>query len=113
MWDLLSNTRRNIKRRTSVRPRQKLFQLFKELLPSGVSTAKRLPLIRPEADLLHAQARAGAGRCERKRHHALQTECRVVVFEIPGVGQLLVRLDDPNLAVDHATPIAAQIESVA
>src|SRR5262245_12265354 len=94
-------------------PRQNLLQPFKELLPSGMRAAKRLLLIGTEADLLHAQARAGAGRCERKRHHALQTERRVVVFEIPRVGQLLVRLDHQNLAVDHATPIAAQIESAA
>jgi hypothetical protein len=33
---------------------QDLFQLRKHLLPSGIGAAERLPLIRPEAGLLHA-----------------------------------------------------------
>src|SRR5262245_26524073 len=44
----------------SVRPRHHLFQFFEHLLPTHFGAAKSLPLIRPEADLLHAQQRSCA-----------------------------------------------------
>src|SRR5262249_45404788 len=50
---------------------------------------------------------------ERKSHHAFQIEGRVIVRKIPSVGQCSVRLDGEDLAVQHAAPVAAQIEAVA
>src|SRR5689334_18460566 len=99
--------------RTSVRPRQKLFQLFEELLPPGMGAAIGLLLIGPEACLLHPQPGPSAGRGECERHHALQVKGGVRVLEIPSVGQRLVRLDGEHLAIQHAAPFAAKIEVVA
>src|SRR6185312_14536852 len=78
---------RRAARRTSVGPRQKLLQLCEELLPTRIGAAVGLPLIRPEAHLLHAQMSPRARRSERKGHHALQIVGCVVVREVPGVGQ--------------------------
>src|SRR5262249_900000 len=82
-------------------------------LPPCLGAPVCLLLIRPEARLLHAQVGARARRSERKSHHALQIEGRVVVGKIPSVGQRPVRLDREDLAVQHAAPVAAQIEAVA
>src|ERR1044071_3264733 len=78
---------------TSVRPRRQLFQLVEHLLPAEPGAAKCLPLVGPEADLLHAQEGAFGCRGERERHHALQIIGRIVMGMIPGVGQFLVRFD--------------------
>ena len=45
-------------RQTSIGPRQDLLQLREELLPPRLGAAEGLLLIRPEANLLHAQVRA-------------------------------------------------------
>src|SRR3954470_2085557 len=106
-------TSRSPTRQISVRPGQNLLQLPEELLPSDLGAAKSLLLIRPEARLLHAQQRSVTRWRERKGHHALQIEGRIRVLEIPGVGQLLVRLDGEHFAIQHAAPVAAKIETVA
>src|SRR5262245_66368048 len=76
-----------MRRQTSVCPRQGLLQICQELLPSDPGAAVGLFLIRPEARLLHAQMGSGSRRRERKGHHAVQVEGRIVVGKIPGVGQ--------------------------
>src|SRR5258705_13083426 len=63
-------TSRSATRQTSVRPRQELLKLRKELLPSGVGAAKGQLLIWPEARLLHAQVGPRARSRERKGHYA-------------------------------------------
>src|SRR5262252_4731280 len=113
LMDLPPNTSRCAMRRTSLRLRQKLFQLCKELLPSGVGAAIGLPLIRPEARLLHVQMRPRTRWRERKGHHASQIVGRIVVRKVPGVGQRLVRLDGKDLAVQRAAPVSAKIEGMA
>src|SRR5262245_42579653 len=100
-------------RQTLVCPHQDLLKLRKELLPSRLGAPVGLLLIRPEARLLHAQVGARARWSERKSHHAFEIEGRVVVRKIPSVGQRSVRLDGEDLAVQHAAPVAAQIEAVA
>src|SRR3954470_18331148 len=51
-------------RRTSIRPRQNLLQAGKEFWPAEFGALVGLLLVRPEADLFHAQVSAGAGRGE-------------------------------------------------
>ena len=63
--------------------------------------------IAPAMQLLHAQVSSAARRGERKRHHALQIEGRIVMRKVPGVRQHLVRLDGEDFAVQHAAPLAA------
>src|SRR3954449_1910043 len=75
--------------------------------------AKSLLLRWAEARLLDAQMRACAGRGQCEGHDALEIERRVVMREIPGVGERLLRLDGEDLAVQHAAPLAAKVEAVA
>src|SRR6266536_806888 len=91
---------------------QDLLQLREELLPPRLGAAEGLLLIRPEARLLHAQVRPRARWGERKGHHTLQIVGRIVVRKIPSVGQRSVRLDGEDLAVQHAAPVSAKIETV-
>src|SRR5262245_12111737 len=105
-------TSRSERRQTSACPPQDLLQLFKELLPPGFGAAEGLLLIRPETRLLHAQVSPCARWGEREGHHALQIVGRIVVLEVPGVGQRFVRLDREDLAVQHAAPVSAKIETV-
>ena len=86
---------------------------WRKTASSRLRAAKSLLLVRPEAGLLHAQVRAVGGRRQREGDDALQIEGGVVVLEIPGVGQRLVRLDREHLAIQHAAPFAAQVEAVA
>src|SRR5688572_24556253 len=72
---------------SSIDPRQYLVELRQELLPSDLRAAEGLRLVRPEARLLHAQARPLVRRGEREGHHALQIEGGIVVREVPAVGQ--------------------------
>src|SRR6185437_4330222 len=97
----------------SVRFVQNLIEVAEEFLPAGASAAERLSLLRSEARLLDAQMRAGTRRRQRKRHHALEIVGRVVMDEIPAVGQRLVRLDGEHLAIQHSAPFAAKVEAVA
>src|SRR3954449_9297631 len=75
--------------------------------------AKSLLLRRAEARLLDTQMRACARRRQREGHDALEIERGVVMREIPGVGEPLLRLDGEDFAVQHAAPFAAQVEAVA
>src|SRR5262249_17463416 len=50
--------------------------------------------------------------CEREDHHALQIVGRIVVLEVPRVGQRFLRLDGEDLAVQYAAPVSAKIETV-
>src|SRR5204863_9165292 len=111
--DLLSKTHRSATRQMSAGPRQDPLQLREELLPPRLGASKGLLLLRPEAALLHAQAGPRARWCKREGHHALQIVGCIVVRKIPRVGQRSVRLDGEDLAVQHATPLAAKIEVVA
>src|SRR5882757_894179 len=96
----------------SINPRQHLLQICEELLPSVPGAAKSLLLIRPKTRLLHAQESPRARWRERKGHLALQIVGRILVRKIPGVGQRLVRLDGEHLAIQHAAPVSAKIETV-
>src|SRR5207253_8754886 len=49
---------------------------------------------------------------ERKGHHTLQIVGRIVVCKIPSVGQHFVRLDGEDLAIQHAAPVSAKIETM-
>src|SRR5258708_40063883 len=98
--------------RASIYPRQDLLQVCKELLPPVPGAPVGLLLIRPEARLLHAQVRPRARWSERKFHHTPKIVGRIVVHKIPGVGQRLVRLDGQDLAVQHAAPVSAKVETV-
>src|SRR5580692_11406843 len=91
---------------------QKLIEVAEEFLPAGTGAAESLSLLRSEAGLLDAQMRAGAGRCQRERHHASEIVGRIVVGKVPGVGQRLVGLDGEHLAIEHAAPFAAELETV-
>src|SRR4051794_11267642 len=106
-------TSRSEMRWTSIRSRQNLFQLRHELLPARLGASEGLLLIGPEACLLHAQVRPRARPGEGEGHHALQVVGRVVVREIPGVGQCSVRLDGEHFAVQHAAPVATKVEAMA
>src|SRR5262245_31503519 len=105
-------TSRSGTRQTSVCPRQALLQFREELRPPRLGASVGLLLVRPEARLLHAQAGPRARRGERKGHHALQIVGRILVRKIPRVGQRFVRLYGEDLAVQHAAPVAAKIETV-
>src|SRR6478735_10783172 len=94
-------------------PCQQLVQLGEKLLPAGMRAAKGLLLRRAEARLLDTQMSACARRRQREGHDALEIERRVVMREIPGVGERLLRLDGEDLAVQHAAPLAAKVEAVA
>src|ERR1700680_2343363 len=63
----------------SAYPRQHLLQVCKELLPPSPRAAVGLLLIRPEAQLLHAQESPLARCGERKGHHTLQIVGRIVM----------------------------------
>src|SRR5215471_384135 len=93
-------------------PRQHFVELVEELLPPGMGAAIGLLLGGAEARLLDAKMRAGARRRQREGHHALQIERRVLMREIPGVGEAALRLDGEHLAVQHAAPLAAKIEAM-
>src|SRR4029078_9618855 len=97
---------------SSAHPGRTLLQLVEKVLPSGVRAAKGLPLVGPEAPLLHAQMRTRARRSERECDHARQAESRMVVRVVPCVGEGLLRLDRQHLAVQRAAPLAAEIEAV-
>src|SRR3954469_12930761 len=84
---------------TSLCPRQDLLQLREELLPSHLGAATGLLLIRPEARLLHAQVSPRARWREREGHDTFQIVSRIVVLEVPSVGQRFVRLDGEDFAV--------------
>src|SRR5262249_22789443 len=58
-------------RQTLVCPHQDLLQLREELLPSRLGAPVGLLLIRPEAQLLHAQVSPRARWGERKGHYTL------------------------------------------
>src|SRR5215470_13783424 len=109
---LLLKTSRTAMRQMSICPRQDLLQLDEELLPACLGAPERLLLVLPEARLLHAQVGPRARWRERKRHHALQIVGRIVVRKVPSVGQRLVRLDGQDLAIQHATPVSTEIETV-
>src|SRR5579883_604715 len=89
-------------RRTSVNLRQDLLQSFKHPLPPCTGAPIGLPLVAPEARLLHAQVRARAGRSERPGDDPVYIEGR------PRVGQRLVRLDDQNLTIDHEVEVGSR-----
>src|SRR5258707_15337696 len=89
----------------SLKLREGLLQICKELLPSVFGALIGLLLIRPEARLLHAQMGPRARWGERPGHHTLETMGR------PGVRQRLVGLDCQDLTIDGA-PICAQAETV-
>src|SRR5215510_3874959 len=90
----------------SLYPPQHLLQVRKELWPPVFGALVGLLLIRPEAPLLHAQARPRARTGECPSDDALETIGR------PRVRQRLVRLDFQDPAVDGA-PVRAKIETVA
>src|SRR5947209_14132066 len=81
-------------RQTSLRPRQDLLQVGKELLPAELGALVGLLLIAPEARLLHAQVRPGARRRERPGDDTFEAH------RIPLVRQRLVRLDFDDLTID-------------
>src|SRR5262245_36922827 len=89
----------------SLYPPQHLLQVRKELRPPVLGALVGLLLIRPEARLLHAQARPRAGRGESPGDDTLETIGR------PRVRQRLVRLDGQDATVDGA-PVRAKIETV-
>src|SRR6266702_3312097 len=91
---------------------QRLVQLCEKLLPAGMRAAIGLLLAGPEARLLDAQMRACVRRRQREGHHALEVVGRILMREIPGVGERSLRLDGEDLAVQHAAPFAAKIEAV-
>src|SRR5947209_11869060 len=94
-------------------PCQQLVQLGEELLPAGMRAAIGLLLAGAEARLLDTQMRARARRRQRECHHALEIVRRILMREIPGVGERSLRLDGQDLAVQHAAPLTAKIEAMA
>src|SRR5580700_5292116 len=92
--------------RASLRPRQDLLQGRKELRPSALGALVGLPLIRPEARLLHAQVGPLARSGESPSDDALET------IGTPRVRHRFVRLDRQDLTVNNA-PVCTKIETVA
>src|SRR4030088_1362507 len=92
-------------RQTSIYPRQCLFQSRKEPLPPALGALVGLLLIRPEAQLLHAQVGPRGRRGESPSDDTFETIGR------PRVRQRFVRLDCHYLTVDSA-PVCAKIETV-
>src|SRR6266480_1833773 len=91
--------------RTSVDPRQDLLQVGKEARPPVFGALVGLLLLRPEAQLFHAQVGPRARSGESPSDDALETMGR------PRVRQRFVRLDCQDLTVDGA-PVCAKIETV-
>ncbi|MNL44954.1 hypothetical protein D3C87_1675660 [compost metagenome] len=51
-------------------------------------------------------------RSEREGHDALEGVSRILMREIPCVGERPVRLEREHLAIQHAAPVAAKIEAM-
>src|SRR5262245_30045453 len=95
-----------LRRQTSIYPRQYLLQGRKEPLPPALGALVGLLLIRSEARLLHAQVGPRARWAESPSDDTLEAIGR------PRVRQRFVRLDCQDLTVDSA-PVCAKIETVA
>src|ERR1700747_1450833 len=67
------NTSFELCEQTSIYPRQDLLQICKEPLPPALGALVVLLLIRPEARLLHAQARPRARRGESPSDDTIET----------------------------------------
>src|SRR5690606_26033223 len=53
------------------------------------------------------------GRGKGEGDDAAQVEGGIVMCEVPAVGERRMRLDGENLAVEHAAPVAVEVEAVA
>ena len=63
--------------------------------------------------MLHAQAVSSACGFEGEVHDASQIEGRIVMREVPPIGQGSGWIDDRDFAAQHAFPVAAKIEAMA